>query len=160
MKKHKFLNKLKQEEKLELVELSDEICESYIDKSNDCLTSAKLLLQNGLHENSITMSYYSMYNSLLALLFKNGIKCENHSGSILLLRFLFENEDLFKIISNAKEERIDKQYYVTTDKDEITKEVAEELFNNAEDFVVKIKLLIQDIGNDSIVSFREKFEII
>ena len=157
---NKFLNKLKKEEKLELVESSEEIQDSYSEKSANCLKSAKLLLQNNLYENSIGMSYYAMYNLLLALLFRVGIKCENHGGSILLLKLLFEENDLFKIISDAKRERIDKQYYVTTEKDEITKEIADELLNNAEDFILKMKLVIKNLNNDSIEEIREKFETI
>ena len=157
---NKFLNKLKQEEKLELVEPSKEIQESYSEKSANCLKSAKLLLQNNLFENSIGMSYYAMYNLLLALLFRTGIKCENHGASILLLKLLFEENELFKLISDAKKERIDKQYYVTTEKDDITKEVAEELLNNAEDFVLKIKVVIKHLSNDSIDEIREKFDTI
>ena len=157
---NKFLNKLKKEEKLELVEPSEEIEESYSQKSADCLKSAKLLLQNNLFENSIGMSYYAMYNLLLALLFRVGIKCENHGGSILLLKLLFKENEFFKIISDAKKERIDKQYYVTTEKDDITKEVAEELFNNGEDFVLKIKVVINNLNNDSVDEIRERFDSI
>jgi uncharacterized protein (UPF0332 family) len=156
----KFLNKLKKEKKLELVEPSEDICQSYSDKSADCLKSAKLLLQNNLYENSVTMSYYAMYNQLTAFLFQIGIKCENHAGSILLLKFLFNNKELFTIISNAKKERIDKQYYVTTKKDEITKEIAVDLLNNAEEFVLKMKVLIKNVNNDYIDEARKKFNII
>ena len=106
------------------------------------------------------MSYYAMYNLLLALLFRVGIKCENHGGSILLLRLLFEEDELYKLIYDAKKKRIDKQYYVTTEKDEITKEIAEELFNNAEEFVLKMKLVIKNLSNDSIDETRKKFETI
>jgi len=116
MIKSTFLIKLKEEGKLELVEPSKEICDSYIEKANNSLKSAKLLLKNALYENSVSMSYYTMYNSLTALLFRCGIKCENHSGSILILKKLFKRHDLFKIISWAKKERIDKQYYLTTEK--------------------------------------------
>ena len=157
---NKFLNKLKKEEKLELVEPSEDICDSYSQKSADCLKSAKLLLQNNLFENSIGMSYYAMYNLLLALLFRVGIKCENHGCSILLLKLLFDEDDLYKLISDAKKERIDKQYYVTTEKDEITKEIADELLSNAEDFVLKMKVVIRSLSNDSIEELREKFETI
>jgi len=153
--KNKFLSKLKTEEKLGLVEPSQEIYESYSDKSDNCLKSAKLLLKNNLYENSITMSYYSMYNLLLALLFKTGIKCENHSGSILLFKMLFKKNDLFKIISDAKKERIDKQYYVTT---EVTKESAKELLKNAEEFNIKIKLFIKNLDNEQIDNIRKEFE--
>ncbi|MFH1829109.1 MAG: HEPN domain-containing protein [Nanoarchaeota archaeon] len=153
-----FLNTLKKEEKLELVEQSGEICDSYSRKSANCLKSAKLLLQNNLFENSIGMSYYAMYNLLIALLFRVGIKCENHSDSILLLKLLFSENELYKLISDAKKERIDKQYYVITEKDEMTKNIANELLNDAEDFVLKIKVVIQNLNNDSIDEIREKFE--
>ncbi len=155
---NKFLNELKKEEKLELVEPSEDICNSYSGKSANCLKSAKLLLQNNLYENSISMSYYAMYNLLLALLFRAGVKCENHGGSILLLKLLFEENNLYKLISDAKKERIDKQYYVTTEKDEITGEIADELLNNAEDFVLKTKVVIKNLNNDVIDELREKFE--
>jgi len=157
---NKFLHKLKKEKKLELVAPSEDIFDSYSEKSANCLKSAKLLLQNNLFENSIGMSYYAMYNLLLALLFRVGIKCENHSGSILLLNLLFEEIYFYKLISDAKKERIDKQYYVTTEKDEITKEIADELLNNAEDFVLKIKVVIKNLSNDSIEELRERLETI
>ena len=158
MQRNNFLNKLKQEEKLTLIEPTEEVCKSYSKKSANCSQSAKLLLQNNLYENSISMSYYSMYNFLLALLFKVGVKCENHTGSILLLQLLFEEQALYRIISDAKKERIDKQYYVTTEKDELTKDIAEELFYRAEDFVLKIKLVIQQLNNETIEHLRKKFE--
>ena len=86
MKPNDFLKTLNTEDKLELVDPSDEISESYSDKSTNCLKSAKLLLDNQLYENSIGMSYYAMYNLLISLMFKSGIKSENHAGSILILK--------------------------------------------------------------------------
>jgi|SRR3989344_7159115 len=157
---NKFLSKLKKEKKLELVESSSNICKSYSDKSANCFKSAKVLLQNNLYENSVGMSYYAMYNQLTALLFMVGIKCENHAGSILLLKILFDEKELFKLISDAKNERIDKQYYVTTDKDEISKEIADELLKNAEDFVVKMKLFIKKLNTDSVSEIRKKFNFL
>jgi uncharacterized protein (UPF0332 family) len=157
MIKNNFLNKLMIEEKLELVEPNEEVCDSYLEKSDNCIASAKLLLNNNLYENSVSMSYYAMYNSLIALLFRNGIKCENHNGSILLLKLLFDNPDLFNLISDAKKERIDKQYYVTTEKDDLTKESTQELFLDAENFVVKMKLIIKNLNNESIEEIRKKF---
>ena len=106
------------------------------------------------------MSYYAMYNQLTALLFVVGIRCENHAGSILLLKILFDEEELFKLISDAKKERIDQRYYVTTEKDDITTEIAAELLNNAEDFVVKMKVVIERLNGESINKIREKFNLI
>ena len=159
MKKPSFLSKLKKEGKLELIEPSEEICKSYTKKADNCLRSAKLLLENNLYENSVSMSYYTMYNSLTALLFKVGIKCESHAGSIILFKKLFGRVDLFKIISFAKEERIDKQYYVTSEKNFVlTKDSAEDMVTKAEGFIVKMKLLMAELKNEQIDNFREKFE--
>ena len=103
-----FLNKLKRERRLELVEPSEEMRESYIEKSQACLASAKILLPHKLYENSIVNSYYAMYNALTAFLFKMGIKCENHEAGIIILKIFFNKPELAKIIVLGKEERIDK----------------------------------------------------
>jgi len=102
MKKPSFLARLAKEGKLEVVEPSEEICSAYLTKAENSLKSARILLENGLYENSVSMSCYAMYNSLTALLFKTGIKCENHSGSIILFKRLFRKENLYRIISFAK----------------------------------------------------------
>jgi uncharacterized protein (UPF0332 family) len=159
MKKLSFLSRLKKEGKLELVESSEEICSSYLDKADNCLKSARILLQNNLYENSISMSYYTMYNSLTALLFKTGIKCENHTGSIILFKKLFKRTDLFKIISFAKRERIDRQYYVTSKNNFVlTKESAQDLLIKTEDFLIKIKLIIRNLRKEEIEKLRENFK--
>src|SRR3989338_10827070 len=111
MRKINFLIKLKKEGKLKLIEPSGNVKESYILKSKNSLKSAEILLENGQIEDSVPMAYYSMYNMLTALLYFAGIKCENHSGSIIILRELFGIDD--SKISFAKTERVDKQYYVS-----------------------------------------------
>ncbi len=99
-----------------------------------------------------------MYNSLLSLLFKIGIKSENHSASIILFDKLLNNSDMTKIISLAKEERIDKQYYVETQQIvKVTKESCNEMISKAEDFLVKMKLLIDEINIEKINSIKENF---
>ena len=49
-------------------------------------------------------------------------------------------------------------YYVTTEKDEITKGIADELITNAEDFVLKIKVVIRNLNNDSVEELRDEFK--
>lgn len=63
MKKMNFLAKLKKEGKLKVVELSEEVKESYLEKSESNLISAKLLLDNDRLEEAVYLAYYSMYNS-------------------------------------------------------------------------------------------------
>ena len=158
MKELTFLKKLKRKGVIELVESSEEMKYSYLIKADNCLKSAKILFQSQLYENSTSEAYYGMYNSLLSLLFKIGIKSENHSASIILFDKLFATQDLVKIISWAKGERIDKQYYVETQQIvKVTKESCNEMILKAEDFLVKMKLLINELNNEKISSTKDFF---
>ena len=112
MKNFNFLNKLGKEVKLEIVESSEQMSLSYEKKGVECREVANLAFNNGYFESEITQSYYSMYNNVLSLFFKCGIKCENHSASAILLKEFFNQKDLSLIFSKAKEERIDKQYFL------------------------------------------------
>lgn len=142
MKKEAFLNKLYREGKLEVVEPSEEVAKAYIIKSESNLISAKILLSNNRLEESVGLAYYSMYHLLTALLFKAGIKSENHTASIILLSDLFDREN--EEISRAKKERVDKQYYVgfsiTKDDVEDTIKIAERFNNSLFDFISKLNL--------------------
>jgi len=158
MKELTFLKKLKRKRIIELVESSEEMKLSYLTKSENCLRSAKILFQSQLYENSTSEAYYCMYNSLLSLLFKIGIKSENHSASIILFDGLFGNKGLVKTISWAKGERIDKQYYIETQQIvKVTKESCNEMIVKAEDFLVKMKLIISELNNEKISSVRDAF---
>lgn len=152
-----FLARLASEGKLEIVEPSEEICSAYLAKAEKSLRSAKILLENALYEDSVSMSYYAMYNSLTALLFKTGIKCENHSGSIMMLASLFRKVDLSNAISFAKKERVDKQYYVDF---ELTGESATELFGKAESFVVQMKFVIKELRFEQVNGIRRKLKLV
>ena len=153
MKKSNFLIKLKIQKRLELVEPSEEIKESYLKKAESNLDSAKILLEKDKLEESIGLSYYSMYNSLLALLFKTGIKSENHSASIILLKEIFNinNTEIY----DAKKERIDKQYYVDFN---VTKQEIEEAIKIAEDFNHQLYDFIEKLTQNKIQEFRGKFQ--
>ena len=146
-----FLKKLHEKKQLQLTEPNENIKQSYIKKSDDYLDTAKLCLDNNKLEQSISMSYYSMYYSMQALLYKTGIKCENHSASIIILDLIY-NLDNSKI-SFAKKERIDKQYYVDF---EVVKEDSRELIKIAEEFNAKILAFISEITNETIKEYRKK----
>ena len=139
MKNLNFLNKLKKEGKLELVEGSENVALSYEKKSAECREVANLAYTHGYFESAITQSYYSMYNNVQSLFFKCGIKCENHSGTAILLNEFFNQKELYTVFSKAKEERIDKQYYITpTQNNPATKESAKEVIGIAMGFNPKI----------------------
>jgi uncharacterized protein (UPF0332 family) len=110
------------------------------------------LIDNDKLEEAVSLAYYSMYHSVIALLFKVGIKSENHTGSIMLLIELFGLDN--SKIQNAKKERIDKQYYVDFS---INKLEVEETIKDAEDFNSKIYDFIEKLTNDKKEEFRERF---
>lgn len=151
MKKPNFLNKLYKEKKIKEVEPSEDIAKAYLEKAVKSLSSAKALLELGNLEDSVAMAYYSMYYSLLALLFRIGIKCENHAAAIILLKKVFDIDNT--PISKAKTERIDKQYYVDFS---ISKEETNKGIISSEEFNAEIKDFIDRINNEKIKQYHDK----
>ena len=151
MKKMSFLNKLYKKKKLQLVEPSENVKTAYLQRSDESLTSAKTLLNIGNLKDSVALSYYSMYHCLLALLFRVGIKCENHAAAIILLRKVFEIDN--RKISKSKEERVDKQYYVGF---RMEQEEAQESINTAEEFITEIIEFIDKLNEEDIQEYRKK----
>ena len=158
MKNSDFLNKLKKEGKLELVESSDQMSLSYEKKGIECREVANLAYNNGYFESAITQSYYSMYNNVLSLFFKCGIKCENHSAAAMLLKNTFNQKELHVIFSKAKEDRIDKQYYVRPcQNNPATKESAKEMITIAMSFNPKITVFKNNLKLEEIKRIRDVF---
>lgn len=151
MKKADFLIGLHKEKKLRIMEPSEEVKRAYIEKSLASIKSAEILLQNSLLENSVAMAYYSMYNMTMALFFKTGIKCENHSGSIILLKELFGIDN--SKIEFAKKERVDKQYYIDF---KITEKEVENLILIAKEFNSSLYEFIDRMTSKDIYNFRDK----
>ncbi len=151
MRKPSFLVRLKGEGKIKLIETSDEIAESYVQKSDKSIRSSKAVAEIENYEDSVALAYYSMYYSLLALLFKVGIKCENHTGAIILLKEVFEKDN--KVISHAKKERVDKQYYVDFS---VTKEEVYEMIELAEEFNGEMHHFIESFTSAKIEEYRKR----
>lgn len=158
MKDLDFLNKLKKERKLELVEMSEQMSASYEKKSQESGQVAKLAFENKYFESTIIQGYYSMYNSVLSLFFKCGIKCENHSASAILLKNLFHLDKLGVIFQKAKEERIDKQYYITPKQENpASKESSQNMIAIASRFVLEMDAFKNNLKLEEINKIRKDF---
>jgi len=151
MKKINFLIKLHKEGKLLEAEPSNEIKEAYLQRSNESLSSAKALLKIGNLKDAVALSYYSMYHCLLAALFRVGIKCENHSASIILLKEVFGMDNTK--ISKAKSERVDKQYYVDF---AVNQQEASNSIKTAEEFIAEMNNFIATLNEDKVKNYHEK----
>lgn len=159
MKKQNFLGKLKQEGKLELVEQSEEISKSYLIKSEKCIQVAKLAYGAGIYENAVSEAYYSIYNAVQSLFFKCGIKCENHSGAVLLIKELFKLENFYLIFYAFKKDRIDNQYYISIkDTETVDKEKCDERIKTAQRFNAELIVYIEKITNQEINNIRKNLK--
>lgn len=155
MAKINFLARLRKKGTLEIVEGSEEMKQSYIEKSESNIDSAKILLDNNKLEESVALAYYSMYHFVTALFLKAGIKSENHAATIQLLKEIFGIDN--REIAFAKRERLDKQYYINF---HITKREVAEAIKKAESFNSMMNDFISKISNAEISKAREKFEIL
>ncbi len=159
MTKSTFLNKLKAEESLMLVDPSEEIAKSYLIKSDKCIMVANLAYDAGIYENAVSEAYYSIYNTVISLFFKCGIKCENHSGAVIIIRELFQLENLYKIFSEFKKDRIDNQYYIPIlDTEPINKEKCSERIRTAQRFNVELRTYAGRITLQEIDNIRKRFK--
>jgi uncharacterized protein (UPF0332 family) len=145
------LKKLSKLKILQIVEPSENLKESYFQKSDESLFSSKVLHRNEQYNDAIALSYFSMYNSLLALLHFCGIKSENHNASIFLLKKVFGMNNTE--IKTAKTERKDKQYYPSflTNKKE-----SAEAIDSAERFNSEIADFAEKLTNSRINEIRTK----
>ena len=94
-----------------------------------------------------------MYNMLTALFYKTGIKCENHSASIIILKELFGVDN--SKISSAKTERVDKQYYVDF---KTTRQDAEKIVEDSKEFNSMLYDFIEKLTLKKAVEYKEEFE--
>lgn len=153
MRRAVFLRKLKSEGKLLVVEPSAEVSNAYIIKSESHLKAAKLLFEHDFLEESVSIAYYSIYHMLTSLLLMVGIRCENHTGSILLLKTVFSMSN--KAVLQAKKERIDKQYHIEIP---ITKEEVKDFLRTAGGFRRTMYDFISRLNSERIEKYRWKLK--
>jgi uncharacterized protein (UPF0332 family) len=151
MKNINFLNKLKKQGKLEIVESSEEIKESYLKDSESYFDSSKMLFKNNRLKESTQLTYFSIYYSILALLFKIGIKSENHLGSIILLKEIFNIDNSFVLMLRKK--RVET-YYPNFG---FQKQNLKEFIQQAELFNEDLFDFISKLTNEKIKLYKEKF---
>ncbi|MDP3728078.1 MAG: HEPN domain-containing protein [bacterium] len=157
MKEQNFLHKLKKEKKLQLVEPSEELSKAYTQKSQEYLQLAKLVIINKFYEAGTVNTYYSMYYISLALLFLNGIKSENHTATLILLKKLFDID--ITTIKQSKKDRIDSQYYLPDQQQKpINEQFAKQALNEAQNYYDIIRTSIETTTNAKKEETRKKFQ--
>ncbi len=151
--RHDFYSKIHRQGHLRSVPPSMDMKRAYQRKSESYIVSARILFENGKLEEAVSMIYYSMFYMVLALLFRTGIKCENHSAAIYLLEDLYSLDN--SAIIRAKSERIDKQYYIDFN---LTREDVDELMEVADDFNAYIMNFTERMKGREVERLRHKFQ--
>ena len=152
MKEISFLKLLKKQSKLELVEPSEEIKESYLKDSESYLFSAKALFNIKKLKETTQLTYFSAYYSVLALLFRVGIKSETHAASLILLKEIFEIDNSF--LSKLKLKRLET-YYPDF---EIENKNLKEFIQTTEEFNANLFDFISKLNQEKIKIYRNKFQ--
>ena len=108
------------------------------------LISRRILFDNGQYRDSITLSYYAMYSSALALLLKKDISPKTHDGTLRQLGKEYVKEGLlsresYRYIYDARSIRNKSSYDYSMN---FTEELAEELILNAEKFISEVESIL------------------
>jgi uncharacterized protein (UPF0332 family) len=102
-----------------------------------------------------TTAYYARYFALYALLMKIGVKSEIHDCTINVAQLLANHgilsQSLVNDIAEAKQARIDAQYYVAT---ELNQKEIKKNAETARKFVLEIEQTIENVTSKQISTIR------
>ncbi len=135
---------------LKIVESNERLSKSYLEQAKSSLLRAEKDLNDKDFLWSTVAIYYSEYYALYSFLQRIGIKCENHTCSILTTDLLL-GEEKTKTINLHKGKRLDAQYYMKVEQEEKIREMLKE----AKIFVSEFDNLVSNLSEEEIKSYRE-----
>ncbi len=135
---------------LRIVEPNERLSKSYLEQTKSSLLRAEKDLGDKDFLWTTVVVYYAEYYALYSFLQRIGIKCENHTCSILAVAFLL-GEDKTKTINLHRDKRIDAQYYMKIDQEAKIKSMLQE----AKIFVSNFDELVSKLTENEIKFYRE-----
>jgi uncharacterized protein (UPF0332 family) len=147
---------LARETRMKKIQPNDRLSEEHINKAKHNLRAADYNIKGGFSDWGVSQSYYAMYHSLLAVLFKLGYESKNHECTINAVEYLIEegnvNLDLKDIAfirtteqmasKDAKSLREEFQYGTETT---VNEKLLKELLENAKKFVEKVEIALSEL---------------
>ena len=117
-----------------------------LQKARKYLKSARILLQEGDYESSVSRAYYAMFYSVQALLLTRNLSFASHKGVISAFGEHFIKTGLFptemgRELNRAFEKRQLGDYEYTS---VISRREAEELLESGEEFVSRVMQYLQE----------------
>ena len=135
---------------LRIAEPNERLSKSYMEQAKSSLLRAEKDLNDKDLLWATVAVYYAEYYALYSFLQKIGIKCGNHSCSILATGFLL-GEEKTKTIIEHKDKRIDAQYYMKTGQESNVRMMLKEAKISVSSFVE----IISGLSENEINSYRE-----
>lgn len=149
----------KQKRGIRLIQPNPNLTKAYLKKAISALNTMTAALQINEADWTATTAYYARYFALYALLMKIGVKSEIHDCTINIAQMLAHHgilsQNLVNDIAEAKQTRIDTQYYIATQLNQ------EEIRKNAEtarNFVLEIEQKIENITSKQVNTIRTLLE--
>ena len=147
---------LESEKRMRKIKPNDKLSKEHIEKAKHNLKAAAYNVEGHFDDWAVSQSYYAMYHSLLAILFKKGFESKNHECTISTVEFLIETkeinlsmEDLSFIrtteqmtTKDAKSLREEFQYGTDTIFD---KNLLYNLFSKTKDLLDKTRIIIHSL---------------
>ena len=127
------------------IESRDSLIAYRIERAYGSLKEAKLMAEGEFYNASINRLYYACYYMAVALLLKNNISAQTHSGVKTMLGMHF-TISASKIFATLFEKRHSSDYddFVYCDQ-----EMFDELYPKAEAFIEEVKELIESSSNNT-----------
>ncbi len=149
----------KQKRGIRLIEPNQNLTKAYLKKAAGALNTMTATMQINETEWTATAAYYARYFSLYALLMKIGAKSEIHDCTINIAQLLANNnilqQKLVGEIEQAKQTRIDAQYYVAS---QTTKTQTRRNAEKARKFVLQIEQTIENMTPEQINNTRTELK--
>jgi len=146
---------LKQKRGIRIIEPNPNLTKAYLKKAISALNTMTAALQIKETDWITTTAYYARYFALYALLMKIGVKSEIHDCTITVAKLLAENgslnQNLIDDITEAKQTRIDTQYYVEK---QLSQTAIKSNVEAARKFVLETEKTIENLTTEQISSIR------
>jgi len=136
---------------LKIVGPNERLSKSYLKQAKSSLIRAKKDFEDKDLLWTTVAIYYAEYYALYSFLQRIGVKCENHSCSILAVSLLLGAEKT-KTIDEHKDKRIDAQYYMKVDQESKIRAMLIE----AQNFISVFDELVSNLSEKEIKEHRDK----
>ncbi len=139
---------------LRIVESNQRLSKSYLEQAKSSLLRAEKDLNDKDLLWATVAIYYAEYYALYSFLQRIGLKCGNHTCSILAVTHLL-GEEKTTTINRHKEKRIDAQYYMKVDQENKIRTMLQE----AKMFVSQFDELVSNLSEEEIRIYRNKIKL-